>query len=165
MSASGEGDVVGDLLNFNPNRNLEFDPGRTLEFDAGRGLEFSPNRDLGFGQRGVVFRGYVCPICGALVTEDTPKCPECGTVFEGEPRATPPATPPTAGKPKAPASSPRAPTAAPANFCAHCGARLRQGDRVCWKCGSEVRGATEAVELPGKKPESVTRQWQGNQPR
>ena len=164
MSPVGEGDVVGDLLNFNPNRNLEFDPGRTPEFDPGRGLEFNPNRDLGFGRRGVVFRGFICPICGALVTEDSPSCPECGTVFEGPPRATPPASPPAEGKAKGGVA--RMPSGrAPANFCAFCGAKLRAGDRVCWKCGSQVRGATEAVKLPTKKPESVTRPWQGNQQR
>ncbi len=94
---------VGELLNFNPDRKLtfdsgrplEFDPRRRLEFDPGRGLEFSQNRDLGFGRRGVVFRGYVCPICGSLVTETATRCTECGAVFEGPPRAS---RPPTAGR-------------------------------------------------------------------
>src|SRR5207237_1552425 len=90
---------MADLLNFNPNRKLEFDSGRPLEFDArrplefdaGRDLEFQPNRDLGFGHRGVVFRGYVCPICGSLVTEDAKRCTECGAVFDPAPRSAPPA--------------------------------------------------------------------------
>ncbi len=149
---------MGELLNFNPNRTLEFDSGRTLEFDPGRGLEFNPNRDLGFGQRGVVFRGFVCPICGALVTEDAPRCPECGTVFEGEPRAAPPAASPAPETGKAATPRPPAPHA-PANFCAFCGAKLRAGDRVCWKCGNQVRGATAAVKLPGRKAEAPTRPW------
>ncbi len=165
MYVFGEGDVVGDLLNFNPNRNLEFDSGRKLEFDPNRGVDFNPNRDLGFGQRGVVFRGYVCPICGALVSEDAPKCPECGTVFEGEPRAAPPATPPQEGKPMAPAPPADSSLSRAANFCAYCGVNLRPGDRVCWKCGSRVRGATEAVKLPPKKSEHATRPWKGQQQR
>ncbi len=164
MYAVGEGDVVGDILNFNPNRDLEFDSGRPLEFSPGRGLEFNPNRDLGFGQRGVVFRGYVCPICGALVTEDTVKCPECGTVFGGEPRASPPGSPPALETTKAPGPK-TPPSRAPANFCAYCGARLRAGDRVCWKCGNQVRGTTEAVKLPSRTPESATRPWRGDQER
>src|SRR5438552_10853028 len=94
---------MADLLNFNPNRKLEFDSGRPLEFDArrplefdaGRDLEFQPNRDLGFGRRGVVFRGYVCPICGSLVTGDAKRCTECGAVFDPAPRsASPPAAVP-----------------------------------------------------------------------
>jgi len=153
---------VGDLLNFNPNRNLEFDSGRKLEFNSGRGLEFNLNRDLGFGHRGVVFRGYVCPICGALVSEDTPKCSECGTVFEGEPRASPPASPPASNKAKTPTAS-TPPPRATANFCAYCGVKLRPGDRVCWKCGSQVRSLTEAVKLPPRRSEPATRPWQGKQ--
>src|SRR5207247_10944679 len=88
---------MADLLNFNPNRKLEFDSGRPLEFDArrplefdaGRDLEFQPNRDLGFGRRGVVFRGYVCAICGSLVTEDAMRCTGCGAVFEPAPGSPP----------------------------------------------------------------------------
>src|SRR5438046_8861118 len=112
---------MADLLNFNPSRKLEFDVGRPLEFDArrplefdaGRDLEFQPNRDLGFGRRGVVFRGYVCPICGSLVTEDAKRCTGCGGVFDAAPRAaappaatrahyhSPPATPFTPTRPSA----------------------------------------------------------------
>src|SRR3989304_6226936 len=69
-----------DVLEFNPNRDLEFDPKRDLGFDPGRKLGFDPKRargfepgrDLGFGKRGPVFRGYVCPICGAQGTADQP---------------------------------------------------------------------------------------------
>src|SRR5688572_9591682 len=102
---------MGDLLNFKPYRALEFgadrplqfDPWRSLAFDPRRELGFAPNRDLGFGHRGVVFRGFVCPICGALVTEDAKRCIECGAVFDSTPRAAEPSTPTRAkapGKPK-----------------------------------------------------------------
>ncbi len=52
-------------LAFNPNRDRLFDPERNLLFDPQRSLDFDPGRDLPFGKRGVVFRGFICPICGA----------------------------------------------------------------------------------------------------
>src|SRR5213592_5060200 len=114
---------MADLLNFNPNRKLEF--------DAGRDLEFQPNRDLGFGRRGVVFRGYVCPICGSLVTEDAKRCTECGAVFDPAPRSAPPPAAAPAKSPSPPTKSlkPTAPTAkgaTPAStvYCPFCGVRL-----------------------------------------
>lgn len=78
------------LLSFNVNRNLkfkefrgvDFNTGRKLLFDVDRGLSFDVNRDLGFGKRGVVFRGYVCPVCGAPVAKDAAECDECGVQFE-----------------------------------------------------------------------------------
>ena len=101
--------MVG-CLNFEPNRKLEFDPGRPLESSPGRPLEFQPsreldfqpNRDLGFGRRGAVFRGYICPNCGALVSPDATRCNECGAGFEGPPAPPRPAAParrPTAARP------------------------------------------------------------------
>jgi hypothetical protein len=78
------------LLNFNVNRDLNFKVfrgvgfgiRRNLSFDCDRALSFDVNRDLGFGKRGVVFRGYVCPICGAPVAKDAANCDECGVKFE-----------------------------------------------------------------------------------
>ena len=78
------------LLNFNVGRKLGFDPyrragidiDRNLSFDVDRGLSFNLDRDLGFGKRGVLFRGYVCPACGASVGKDDPQCGECGVKFE-----------------------------------------------------------------------------------
>src|SRR5688572_5131720 len=100
---------------------------RPLEFDSGRGLLFNQNRDLGFGRRGVVFRGYVCPICGSLVTETATRCTECGAVFEGPPRASQPSSPtdhegraPEPGKAKPSTSSGKV-GKADRSFCAYCG--------------------------------------------
>ncbi|MCK5397608.1 MAG: hypothetical protein KAJ33_05105 [Thermoplasmata archaeon] len=78
------------LLTFNVNRDLKFkvfrgvsfNLNRNLAFDSGRDLSFNSKRDLGFGKRGVVFRGYVCPVCGAPVAKDASKCDECGVKFE-----------------------------------------------------------------------------------
>jgi hypothetical protein len=78
------------LLNFNVNRELkfavfrqvEFDPRRDLSFNLNRDLNFDLHRDLGFGKRGVVFRGYVCPVCRAPVARDALRCDECGVRFE-----------------------------------------------------------------------------------
>jgi len=75
-----------EVLEFNPNRDLGFDPNRGLQFDANRDLGFDPGRDLGFaigrdlgfGKRGPVFRGYVCPICGAQVTPANSTSGSCG---------------------------------------------------------------------------------------
>ena len=170
----GSVEGMADLLNFNPSRKLEFDVGRPLEFDArrplefdaGRDLEFQPNRDLGFGRRGVVFRGYVCPICGSLVTEDAKRCTECGAVFDPAPRsASPPAAVP-AKSPSPPTKSlkPTAPTAkgaTPAStvYCPFCGVRLKKTDGFCWNCGAKMGGASEAVKLPQQKTQPVTRDW------
>lgn len=163
---------MAGYLNFDPNRKLEFEPGRPLEFDAGRALdfqpsrelEFQPNRDLGFGHRGVVFRGYVCPICGALVSPDATKCNECGTVFEGPP--TPPPPRPPAVPPRRPSTTPAPPLKTPAGqepinlvFCAYCGVRLRAGDAFCWNCGNVTKKGSEVVKLPARKTEAVTRDW------
>ena len=81
---------MANLLNFNSSRDLgfshvrelQFDLNRALVFDANRELTFHPNRDLGFGKRGVLFRGYVCENCGAIVAVDATSCDECGAVFE-----------------------------------------------------------------------------------
>lgn len=178
---------MGELLNFNPSRNLEFDSsrslefdvGRSLSFDAGRPLEFHPNRDLGFGHRGIVFRGYVCPICGALVAEDAPQCAECGTVFDRRPRASAPPVPTASPAPpkegaraepwraqreapplaETPATRTPSPPPRPESYCAYCGAKLHRGDAFCWNCGARSAGATEAVKLPSQKAERVTREW------
>ena len=78
------------LLSFNVNRNLKFkvfrgvsfNLDRSLDFDNDRDLSFDSGRDLGFGKRGVIFRGYVCPVCGAPVAKDASKCDECDVQFE-----------------------------------------------------------------------------------
>ena len=161
-----------EVLEFNPNRdlgfdskrNLEFDPNRELGFDPGRDLGFAIGRDLGFGKRGPVFRGYVCPICGAQVTPDQPSCTECGAVFDqkgstppkGEawsptqqtyPSPTPSLSPPTAATPprRAPPptptrSFPPPPKRVDSTFCIFCGARLATADTFCWQCGNSVGG-------------------------
>jgi zinc ribbon protein len=163
---------MAGYLNFDPNRKLEFEPGRPLGFDSGRPLEFQPsreleflpNRDLGFGRRGVVFRGYVCPICGALVAPDATSCNECGTVFEGPPTPPPPAPPSspsaTESRPSKPAPrKPAAPVTSTAAYCAYCGVRLHKGDAFCWNCGAVAKRGSEVVKLPSKKTEAVTRDW------
>lgn len=165
---------MADLLSFNSNRKLEFEPGRPLEFDprrplefdSRRDLEFNQNRDLGFGRRGVVFRGFVCPICGALVTEDAKKCNECGTLFEGSPRAAgPPAgkPPPTGPAEKVRTTKPAFPpgkTSPPgAVYCAYCGVKLKRADTFCWNCGARTSGSSEVVRLPAQKMQPVTRDW------
>jgi len=178
---------MAGYLNFDPNRKLEFEPGRSLGFDTGRPLEFQPsrelefqpNRDLGFGQRGVVFRGYVCPICGALVAPDATSCNECGTVFEGPPTPPPPkppVTPPPTKRPPTsrppvpgpPVSAPRKPVP-PAKpgviYCAYCGVQLHTGDTFCWNCGAQAKGVAEVVKLPKKKTESATREWRRSEER
>ncbi len=169
---------MAGYLNFDPNRRLEFelgrplefDPGRALEFQPSRELEFQPNRDLGFGHRGIVFRGYVCPICGALVAPDAASCNECGTVFEGPPAPpppTPPPTPPRRGTPKPTGSPMRPVTGSPpgAVFCAYCGVRLHAGDMSCWNCGTVVRRDSASVKLPARKTVPVTRDWNAPQER
>jgi len=119
---------VSNLLNFNINRELGFtsartllfDSNRELTFDPNRELNFSPNRDLGFGKHGVLFRGYVCAACNAIVAPDATSCDECGAVFEepearGIMKARPSVFAPTAESRAAPPPppSPRAPPPPP----------------------------------------------------
>ena len=165
---------MAGYLNFDPNRKLEFDPARSLEFDIGRPLdfqptrelEFQPNRDLGFGHRGVVFRGYICPICGALVSPDATSCNECGTVFEGPPTPPPPKPPaappaaPAAGRPPAAAAPKKNPPTKPGvAYCAYCGVQLHAGDTFCWNCGTQASGGSSLIRLPKRKQEPATRDW------
>ncbi len=80
------------LLNFNLNRDLNFDAyrgvsvdvNRALYFDKYRSLSFDLDRDLGFGKRGIIFRGYVCPVCKAPVDVDASQCGGCGVRFQKE---------------------------------------------------------------------------------
>ncbi len=162
-----------EVLGFNPNRDLGFDPHRDRGFDPDRELGFDPgrergfltDRDLGFGKRGPVFRGYVCPICGAQVTADQPSCTECGAVFDRKGSATPPvreaspgtrwtvAPPSSTVPPPAGASPPRRsppptgthsypppPKRVDSRFCIFCGARLTSDDTFCWQCGNRAGG-------------------------
>ena len=154
-----------EVLEFNPNRDLGFDakrdlgfdPGRKLGFDAGRDRGFLPDRDLGFGKRGPVFRGYVCPICGAQVTADQPSCTECGAVFDQKGSTSPPkahqthappnpavpppaATPPPRRLPPPTRSYPPPPKRVESKFCVFCGARLTSDDTFCWQCGNRAGG-------------------------
>ena len=160
------------LLNFNPDRRLRFDPGRPLEFDIRRPLQFDPsrdllfhqNRDLGFGRRGVVFRGYVCPICGSLVTETATKCMECGAVFESSPRASQPPSPPgpEVRAPERGKAKPAAPSGkADRVYCASCGTALKRTDAFCANCGKATAGSREAVRPTPQKIQYVTRDRRG----
>lgn len=150
-------------MNFNPSRKLEFDVGRPLQFDSRRplvfdpqrDLGFAPNRNLGFGRRGVVFRGFVCPICGAMVAEDAVRCGECGAVFESTPRAAGPPTPTLEKPAPKPKGRPAAPPTAQrprAAFCAFCGVELKATDMFCWNCGTQRVDSYEVTRLPAQKP-------------
>jgi hypothetical protein len=177
---------LGQLLNFNPDRGLgfdasdgvDFDPRRERLFDHDRDLQFNQDRDLGFGKRGPVFRGFICPACGAAVTETQSSCAECGASFLLSPSERNPAVPskqPRAAKrpPKQksrkseplsdqPAVSPPAAPAASspaAGACSRCGARVLTTDTFCWNCGARF-GQSESVPLgPQSKEPSATRDW------
>jgi hypothetical protein len=155
-----------DLLDFNPNRDLgfttdrprTFDPARDLSFKPDRDLLFHTDRDLGFGKRGPVFRGFVCPVCGSAVTEDQPRCDQCGAVFDARapgaptpprgppvrtPTAPPPFVPPPPVIPPPTHLPPPPPDAArwgrvDSRNCMYCGASLAQTAAFCWNCGSRV---------------------------
>ncbi len=123
---------MANLLNFNSSRTLEFSAARPLLFDSNRDLifnsdrelTFNPNRDLGFGKRGVLFRGYVCANCGAIVSVDATSCDECRAVFEQpEPKGprvgslSPRPTPASRAAPEArPAPEPRPAPPVPAAY-------------------------------------------------
>ena len=145
-----------DVLDFDPNRPLGFDLNRDLSFDSDRDLGFHVNRDLGFGKKGVVFRGFVCPVCGASVTETDPSCTNCGAAFEKPktariqaPKVAANPAPAAASFPPPPAIPPPPPPPPPVRFpmppkridahnCPVCGARLSTTDTFCWNCGNRV---------------------------
>ncbi len=158
---------MGQILSFNPDRSLTFEPSRelgfdaerTLGFDPERSLGFRPNRDLGFGRRRVVFRGYVCPICESLTTEDAVRCSECGAAFEGEPRAAKPRPPEREVREEpAPAAVPSAGERGPvpperrSAFCGFCGAKMHAGDAFCWRCGARSVAGRSNDRSPGPWP-------------
>ena len=68
-------------LNFNSSRALSIPIDRQLQFDSDRDLSFDFSRELPYGKRGVLFRGYACPVCGAGVYADAKRCDECGVAF------------------------------------------------------------------------------------
>src|SRR3990172_554778 len=177
---------MGQLLNFNPHRGLGFDPSDGVDFDidrdrffdADRALTFDSDRDLGFGKRGPVFRGFVCPVCGAAATETQPSCTECGATFADSPggEVSRPSRKPIKKAPKvkaerrsdrrreapaaAPAAAPADPSASSAGACSRCGARVLTTDAFCWNCGARFSRA-ESVPLGSPhKTQSVTKDWQ-----
>ncbi|MEW5936636.1 MAG: hypothetical protein AB1665_02305 [Candidatus Thermoplasmatota archaeon] len=119
------------LLGFNPRRELSFNPRREIGFDPRRRLSFDSSRQLPFGRRGVVFRGYVCPVCGALVDPAALMCDECGVKFsarESAPPATQPVSPPKEGRQKGKRMQ-------DGFACPVCATTLPVGIKNCPKCG------------------------------
>ena len=166
------------LLSFNINRDLKFkafrgvgfDVRRNLAFDSNRDLLFDSSRDLGFGKRGVIFRGYVCPVCGAPVAKDASKCDECGVQFEktitrkekrsqkktwdrGERQRAPPkkSAPKSSAAKKSPPKPPASKQRRSTFQCPVCGKLLYMGTSRCPGCdvifNEEPR---QAVESPPK---------------
>ncbi len=144
------------ILEFDPDRTLSFDPDRSLHFDPEDGVHFNPDRalsfdadrDLPFGKRGIQFRGFVCPECGAPVLPDQEKCDECGVKFAKKP----PAKRKEAEAKKARRS--RSSTTRPATggyaYCPHCGVRHAATDVFCWNCGNAM--GTSAAPAPEETP-------------
>jgi len=81
---------ISEILNFSAERELTFDPerewnfslDRDLNFDMERKLWFDSNREQGFGQRSVIFRGYICPTCKRQVGRGSRICSICGASYE-----------------------------------------------------------------------------------
>ena len=165
---------MGQLLNFNPHRGLGFDPSDGVDFDidrdrffdADRALTFDSDRDLGFGKRGPVFRGFVCPVCNAAVTETQASCTECGATFADSPggEVSRPSRKPIKKAPKvkaerrsdrrreapaaAPAAAPAEPSASSAGACSRCGARVLTTRSV----GTAARGSPAPRAFPSVHP-------------
>jgi len=140
-------------LNFNSSRALSIPIGRPLQFDVDRNLNFDLSRELPFGKRGVLFRGYACPVCGAGVYAEAKQCDECGVVFATpEETGIPPTAPrsksqdfreqknmasrPSQQKPmKKVQPSPAQPARRPATFqCPVCNVQVPNGSASCPKC-------------------------------
>ncbi len=104
-----------------------------MHFNLDRELGFDLNRDLGFGKRGVIFRGYVCSSCGALVNPMATECDECDAVFETEPKKT------ATKKPKKRARLKR-------RFCHYCGYPITGSDTYCSHCGLRLHGGSGGMD-------------------
>lgn len=148
-------------LGFDVDRNLQFSSDRVLLFDSDRSLDFDPTRDLGFGRRGIIFRGYVCSNCKAMVNPMAVECNECGAVFEP--------------MKKRPSVKPK--KAAPGRtFCVYCGYPASGSDVYCRNCGLKVSrtpthlsrtrteraprtGRYETVRLSKERGEKVLSDW------
>lgn len=153
-------------LLFNVRRNLQFTPNRELQFNVDRKLMFDLNRDLPFGKRGIVFRGYVCPVCGGLVSPDAASCNECGVKFKVRQKKK---------------SRQKVRSEPKAVSCPTCALKISRKSTFCPRCGTNVKKAleyrqklkfqregkatrdysgTERIRLsPRKEKTSVTRDW------
>lgn len=169
---------AGRKVKFNMDRNLDFSSDRDLSFITGRNLSFNLNRNLEIRKRGVVFRGYVCPKCEALVAVDSSKCDECGVKFDtGNSGKKPPKRqkaldkvknritdrskkPPTSKsvKKSAPAKKhkkPRTETHDTPNYCSLCGNALKSGATKCNQCGAHY--GKKSSSSRGKKSSSKSK--------
>ncbi len=172
------------LLKFNSDRGLTFDAYRSvsidvyrsLTFDLNRHLIFDISRDLGFGKRGMIFRGFMCPVCKASVAGDALKCEECGVKFQRKAETTkkktsnqreqditkrasakkvPKSKSQTRNKPKSTATAPK--KNRDTFRCPVCGIPLYVGTQNCPGCGlmfsnsATVRNDTRIPKSPPKK--------------
>ncbi len=158
-------------LQFDFNRDLTFDFERNLLFNSARNLEFEFQRALPFGVRGPVFRGNLCPNCGALamIVEET--CPECGAgiLVRREPMAPKRVTPPRRQRPETETRRPRPPkeververppeTRAKYEICPNCAVRMPVGTSYCPRCGINVKQWKDYLAAMARRQQSMTRQ-------
>jgi predicted amidophosphoribosyltransferase len=133
-------------LNFDSSRELSIDLNRALQFDLDRDLSFDPARPLPFGKRGVLFRGYVCPVCGAAVLLDAKECDECGVAFASAPPE--PKTP--AKEPGRPLSQKAAERQPPKYGPTQTTARKQPQRQAARR--PEAPGRAEAPQAPAQRP-------------
>ena len=160
-------------LNFHAYRSIDIDTKRSLGFNMYRDLSFDLDRELGFGKRGIVFRGYMCPVCKASVAVDAPQCDECGVRFQAEPKKStkrisrekkakskPPARKAPKQKTNKKKTSPKTAAAKKIRdtfICPICGIPLYVGTATCPGCGlmfsnsAEIRQEIRIPRDPPKK--------------
>lgn len=130
---------INRLLGFDQSREVDFSVNRDLLFDQDRDLIFNVDRNLDIRARGVVFRGYVCPVCGASVADDAPKCDECGVDFvkaESKPKIEKKRRKPKTKNPQS-KSSKRANNVKKTFQCPVCGQAMYVGTKQCPGCQIE----------------------------
>ena len=153
-------------LNFHAYRNIDIDAERALEFNLNRAISCDLNRDLGFGKRGIIFRGYVCPVCKASIAADAAQCDECGVTFLKNTETTKKKTttkskqktkikPPVRKAPKQRANKKTIPKTAKkirdTFMCPICGIPLYVGTASCPGCGLMFSSSAEVrqeIQIP-----------------
>jgi RNA polymerase subunit RPABC4/transcription elongation factor Spt4 len=158
-------------LQFDFDRNLTFDFERNLLFNSNRNLEFEFERALPYGVRGPVFRGNLCPNCGALAMIIEATCPDCGAgiLVKRKPMSPEKVAPPRRQRPPKETRKPRPPKKpervappperrAKYEICPNCAVRMPVGTGYCPRCGINVKQWKDYLAAMARRQQATAHQ-------